>query len=303
MKGSEVGQSISQYAVRVVAPALASNQPSKPNKRLILLLSLCSGGAVGLSLALGSKFFDTSLKTVDEAERALGLRAIGAIPTRRRTRLADSRVLLIDRPHSAVAETFRALRTALRFAVRKEDYRTILFTSAIPEEGKSFCAINFSVALAQQGYVTLLIDGDLRLPSVGSVFFPGKELIGTSDVLRATSAASEAIHPTTIANLSVMPGGTPPPNRAELMTEAALAELLRQVRSRFQRIVIDTAPVHAVAEPLLMAAQADVVCFVVRAGKTKAPVAARAIENLRQSGASIPGFILNGLPTNNGQYY
>lgn len=303
MKEAEIGQGVSQHAVRVVAPALLPIQPSKPNKRLILLLSLCIGGMIGLSLTLGARFLDNSLKTVDEAEEALGLRAVGAIPTGRKATLADARRLLIERPQSAVAETFRSLRTALRFTASKDDYRTILFTSSIPGEGKSFCAINYAVSLAQQGCRTLIIDADLRLPSVGGVFFPGKRLHGTSEVLRKNVPLEEAICMTDVENLCVLPAGKGVRNPAELVTESAFGELLREAAALFDRVVIDTAPVHAVAETLLMAPQADVICFVVRAAQTKRPVAARAIANLKQAGAHLPGFVLNGLPTGNAGYY
>jgi len=195
------------------------------------------------------------------------------------------------------------LRTALHFAANNGDYQTILITSGVPGEGKSFCAINYAIALAQQGFSTLLIDADLRLPSVGGVFSCGKEIPGLSEVLEGACPLAEAAQLTTIANLSVMTAGARVANPGELVTSAQFAGILREARERFDRVVIDTAPVHAVAETLLMAPQADVVCLVVRAASTQANVAARAVEVLRQSGAKIPGFILNGLPVRHGGYY
>jgi Mrp family chromosome partitioning ATPase len=108
---------------------------------------------------------------------------------------------------------------------------------------------------------------------------------------------------TDVENLCVLPAGKAVRNPADLVSESAFGELLREAAARFDRVVIDTAPVHAVAETLLMAPPADVVCFVGRAAQTKTPVAARAIANLKQAGAHLPGFVLNGLPTGNAGYY
>lgn len=303
LKEAQIGQGISQHAVHVVAPGLVPDRPSKPNKRLILLLSICAGFAVGLTVALGSSLLDDSFKTVNQAEQALGLRSLGAIPARAKTDLEEAGRLLVEKPQSAIAECFRALRTALHFAAGENDYRVLLFTSAIPGEGKSFCAINYAVALAQQNYRTLLIDADLRLPSIGKVFLGAEQGPGLSELLLGRSELDRAVCLTSIENLSVLTAGAPVSNPAELVSNAPLDELLEVALERFDRVVIDTAPVHAVSETLVLASEAKAVCLVVRAGRTPALVAARALQRLRECGAHVPGFILNGLPTRNGGYY
>jgi Mrp family chromosome partitioning ATPase len=113
----------------------------------------------------------------------------------------------------------------------------------------------------------------------------------------------ETVRATTIDNLSIITAGKPVEHPAELVGSAPLADVLKNALERFDRIVIDTAPVHAVSETLVIASQVDAICFIVRAGLTPAPVAARAIQRLRESGATVPGFILNGLPIKNGGYY
>jgi capsular exopolysaccharide synthesis family protein len=303
VKESEVGQGISQHAVNVVSPPSLPDRPSKPKRPLILLLSLATGTAIGLTVAMGSSLFDGSLRTVDQAEHALGMRSLGAIAKRPKTPIETVRRLLVDRPHSIVAENFRALRTALHFAGPKEGFRTIAITSAIPGEGKSFCAINYAIALAQHGYNTLLIDADLRLPTVACAFFGGERGVGLSDLLLARAEFDDAVRTTTIDNLSVMTAGAPAEHPAELVGSGPFPELLRSVQERFDRIVIDTAPVLAVSETLHIASQVDAVCFVVRAAHTPAAASTRALQRLRESGAKVPGFVLNGLPTKNGGYY
>ncbi len=116
----------SPQSIRVVAPALLPDNPSKPNKRLILLLAVFAGAAIALSLVLVLHLMDGSLTTVDQAERALGLRSLGAVPLRPKTKLAQTGRLLIDRPNTAVAEAFRGLRTALHFAALPDGCRTVL---------------------------------------------------------------------------------------------------------------------------------------------------------------------------------
>ena len=303
LKESEIGQELSQHTVRVVTPPLLPERPAKPNKRLILLLSICGGIAVGLTWALGSNLLDRSLKTVDQAEQALGLRSLAAIPRRMRTSLDDARRILSDKPQSAIAESFRGLRTALQFVAPEDGLRTLLFTSAIPDEGKSFCAINCAIAFAQQGHRTLLIDGDLRLPSIGPAFLGCGSLPGVIELVCGTCQFDEATHATSVKNLSVLPAGRAVANPAELVSRSRLAELLRLAGTRFDRIVIDTAPVLAVSETQVLASAADAVCLVVRSGKTPAPVVLKALQRLRDSGARVAGFVLNGLPTRNGGYY
>jgi len=303
VKESQIGQSVSQHTVRVVAPALLPYRPIKPNKRLILLLSVCGGIALGLTLALGTSLLDASLKTVDQAEHALGLRSLTAIPKRAKTSLEQARKILIEKPHSAVAEAFRGLRTALHFVPPGDGLRTLLFTSAVPGEGKSFCAVNYAIALAQQGHRTLLIDADLRLPSIGSAFLGKGPAVGLTEMIRGACDLGEAARLTSIENLSVLAAGARVNNPAELVDRDRFAELLRTVLTRFDRVVIDSAPVLAVSETLVFASLADAVCFVVRSGTTPAPVAARALLRLRESGARVPGFVLNGLPIRHGGYY
>jgi capsular exopolysaccharide synthesis family protein len=174
----------------------------------------------------------------------------------------------------------------------------------VPGEGKSFCSINLAVALAQQGLRTLLLDADLRLGSIGEVLLGNAELAGVSDVLRARCEFDQAVHLTNIQNLSVMPAGARMASPAEILGGTHFAdEVLRTALARFDRVIIDTAPVHAVSDTLLFARHADAVCLVVRAGKTPAPAVVRALGKLRDSGAKVLGAVLNSLPRRGGYYY
>ncbi len=303
MKETDVAQGVSKYAVSVVAPASLPGSPVKPNKRAVLLFSIAAGLALGLALTLGQHLFDDTFKTVDQAESALGLRSLAAIPTRSKKPLDQVRRFLVEAPQSSITEAFRTLRTALLFTGRAGGYRSIIFTSAVPGEGKSFCASNYAVALALQGHTTLLIDADLRLPSIGAAFL-GKEISpGLGDLLSGDADLAAVTHPTDIENLSVLPAGSRVSLPAELLGRADLPALIASALTRFDRVVIDTAPVHAVSETLLITPHAESVCLVVLAGKTPAAAVKRAFEKVRGSGANIVGFILNGLPPRNGGFH
>ena len=304
LKESDVGQSVSPYAVRIIAPATLPERPVKPNKPIVLLLSLCGGLALGLSTALGLHVLDRSLRTVDQAEQALGLRSLAAIPRHPRVDLVASRRLLRQKPHSAVAEAFRALRTTLMVRGKERGLRSVLFASAIPGEGKSFCAIHYAVALAGQGFRTLLIDADLRLPSVGPAFLgAGSTVTGFTEILRDECVFEDAVHLTDVENLFLLPAGRIVGNPTELLGKGDLAAFMQEALARFDRVVIDTAPVHAVSETAFLVPHADAVCLVVRAGLTPLAAGVRAREKLRESGAKVPGFILNGLPLRGGYHY
>jgi capsular exopolysaccharide synthesis family protein len=304
LKATDVAQGVSPYAVRVVSPAALPEHPIRPRKAMILLLSLSGGLAAGLAIAFGSRAFDRSLRTVDQAEAALGLRSLAAIPRQPGAELVEARRLLLEKPHSALAEAFRGLRTTLLFAGGERAGRSVLFASAIPREGKSFCAINYAVSLAGYGFRTLLVDADLRLPAIGRAFL-GSASSGTglAEVLAGASPLDAAIHVTDIANLSILPAGRIVPDPAKLLGGADLAAFMEQALARFDRVVIDTAPVHAVSETMLLVPSVEVVCFVVRAGGPPEHAVLKALEKLRACGASVPGFVLNDLPLRGGYYY
>ena len=252
---------------------------------------------------LGLYALDNSIRTIDQAERAFGLPSLGAIPKQRKVGLRETPHLLATQPQSAVAEAFSALRTTLLIGNKAGAPKTILFASAVPAEGKTFCAINYAVALAQQGFRTLLIDADLRLPSLARAFFGGEQPRGMTDLLAGNCVVADVVLATDIENLSVLPAGPVVRHSAALVGNADLVELLRSARQGFDRVVIDTAPVHAVSETVFFAPHVDAICLVVRAGHTPAAAVARALQKLRQSGARVAGIVLNGLPLRGGNYY
>jgi capsular exopolysaccharide synthesis family protein len=172
-----------------------------------------------------------------------------------------------------------------------------MFTSALPGEGKTFCAINYAAACAQQGLRTLLIDADLRLRSVARVLLSDDSREGVADILRDQTDWRDCVQTTRVAGLSVISAGQRVPNPLELLAGGRFDMLLHEVRQQFDRVIIDSAPVNAVSDPLLLAKGTEAVCLVVRYGRTSRHAAARALEKLRDAEANVCGYVLDGVPT------
>jgi capsular exopolysaccharide synthesis family protein len=203
------------------------------------------------------------------------------------------------------AESFSTLSTSISLLNDGPGRRKILFTSAHAGEGKTFCAINCAASFAQLGLKTLLIDADFRLPSVGGIFLGRKNAPGMSDLLLEQAHLGQSVHLTEIENLYVMPAGQRVPRPAELFSKPRLSAILDRVTNDFDRVVIDTAPVHLVSDTLLLVKHVHYVCLVIRAGETPAEDVLRTARRLAEAGAPPVGFVWNQVKPPKGyhQYY
>jgi capsular exopolysaccharide synthesis family protein len=187
---------------------------------------------------------------------------------------------------------------------KEESRKVTLFTSALPEEGKTFCSVNFASSLAQQGHKTLLIEADLRRPSVErSVYGKKIDQPGVTEFLTGQKSLDEVVQPGPVDNLSVIVSGARAPNPAELLSEGGFSDLIDQAKLRFDRVVVDTAPIHAVSDALTILDRIDTVCLVVRAGRTPKRSIPRAINLLKTAGASVAGVIMNRMPRRKAHFY
>lgn len=215
-------------------------------------------------------------------------------------------IATIEEPESGLAEAYRTLRVSISMLGPEEERRVLLFVSAIPEEGKTYTSLNTAVVFAQQGLKTLLIDSDLRRPSLHKALLSVETLPpGLTDYFSGNSRLPSIIIPTEIENLSLIPAGRRAPNPAELLSSADIPKLLAQLLKRYDRIVIDSAPVNAVSDTLIMAPHADKTILVIRAGKTPRKAILRSVHLLQKAQAKVAGFVLNRLPTGRaaGYYY
>lgn len=276
--------------------------PSWPMPAQVLVASGGAGLGIGLALVYLIFFLDRSIKTVTQVESKLGLPVMAAVTMKKSAGRAGA-LQAWKEPHGGVAEAFRSLRAMATLLGREEERRSFLITSALPTEGKTFCSSNYALSLALQGKRTLLIDADLRRPSVSGVFF-GKSLKpGLTEYLVGKASLDEAAHDTEVELLKVLPAGERSPNPAELLTGSAMKSLLEEALNHYDRVIIDTAPVVAVSDTLLIAPLVDTVFLVAQWGKTPMVVVQRAVDSLRNAGRSPSGIVLNKLPVNSRSHY
>lgn len=282
--------------MHIFEPAQVPMEPKQARKSKTLCLGMVGGIVLGMVLSFGLHMMDSSVKTVDQAEDVLGLTVLAAIPRQGQSRLRESGLALIKAPGSPVAEAFRSLRTSIFLAGKSKGRKIILFTSALSGEGKTFCSTNYATSLAQQGLSTLLIDADLRSPMIRTVMLSNRKVAGLGELLSRKCNAAAATHESEIENLWVMPAGDLLPNPAELLARTDVGEIVRQLGDKFERIVIDTAPVTAVSDTLLLLEHAQAICLVTNAGKTPRKWIMRAIKLITEAGSRPVGIILNQLP-------
>lgn len=288
---------------KIIEPASLPTYPVRPNKRMILAYALVLGLAISVGLVWLIQQLDNSIKSVDHAERVFGLPVLGAIPKNKLITDGKGRLFITDDPQSLCAEAFRTLRAALGLLGRDEDRKVVLFTSAVPSEGKSFTGANYAVAQAQQGKKTLIIDLDLRKPSLSETFGVSSNQIGATDVMLGREPFEKAVQTTRFENLFLMTAGKMVPNPAELLAGPWAKQLIGEACKRYDKVVLDNAPVNAVSDTLLICKEAQTICLVMHARRTPVRVVSRALEMLRRAGGKPSGVVLNFLPGSAGAGY
>lgn len=212
---------------------------------------------------------------------------------KRKTKLTTDRLLYLNDPKSAFAEGYRTLRTNIRYSAVNRELHTLMVTSSEAGEGKTTTVANLAVAMAQEGKRVLLIDGDLRHPSVHRFFGISNE-IGLTDVLIRQRKSSEVIRHFPKLALDVMPAGTTPPNPAELLGSERMSRLLTRYQRDYDIVLIDSPPILPVTDGQLLARLVDGVLLVLRAGEVPCEHARKAKQLLGHVGANVIGAVLNG---------
>jgi polysaccharide biosynthesis transport protein len=306
--------------IRVVDPALAPGGPSRPQKARNILLAFLIGLVGGVGLALFREYLDNTVKSPDDIEALTGLPSLAVVPAMpglnahqgRLSRRAGEggspgRIELLSyaQPKSQISEAFRALRTSLLLSQAEHPPQVILVTSALPREGKTTAAVNLAVTLAQLGDRTLLMDSDLRKPGIRRALnlTLGKD-VGLSSYLAGVSSLDEATiqHPT-ITNLSALTTGPVPPSPADLLSSHRMREAIAELRRRFKFIVIDSPPVMAATDAVILSALTDGVLLVVRSGETPKEAFTRTRDLLAAVKCRLLGVVLNAVDSSAPDYY
>ena len=284
---------------RIVDLSLVPGKPYKPNKKaaLTIVVLLSFGFAVGAAFLY--ERLDNTIKSSAEAALRLGIPALGALPKLQTDGKKDRTPLraFIDNDQSVFAEVVRTIRTGVLLSGLDEPHKVIVVTSSIPGEGKSTVAMNLAYAMSHMANV-LLIDADMRRPSIADVCDLGANAKGLSQFTAGTAKISETVHKLPDSRLSVMPAGVLPPNPLELLSSARFQDVLQTLAKAFDHIVIDSAPTMAVSDSQVLSRYASGVVYVVQADSTPCPLAKTGIDRLKQVDATLIGVVLNKVTVN-----
>ena len=285
-----------------IEAAFYPNKPIRPKPINNTMLA----GAVGLMLAAGIifliEYLDDTLKTPDDVQRHLGLPVIGYIAEMKVSDKSAEALYVAKQPRSPVTEAFRALRTNLEFAGVNQPLRTLLVTSPGPNEGKTTTAINLAAIIAQGDKNVILLDADMRRPRVHR-FLSLPNQIGLSDLFRGNLELQSVMRDVeNTPNMQAITSGNLPPNPAELLGSVRMDQILDQVVSSAEMVIIDSPP-SLVSDATILSAKVDGVVLVFQPGKTEVSTAQASLELLERAGAKVLGVILNRIPRNRADYY
>ena len=268
--------------------------PSAPNTPLIIAIGALFGLALGLAAAALRWTLDDRVRSVEDVERVVEAPALGGIALDPQAAVNPLIVAASARDHRA--EAFRALRTNVKFLAVDGAPLALVITSSGPGEGKSTTAVNLAIAFADSGARVALIDADQRLPRIAE-YLSVEGAVGLTEVLIGRVAASEAMQRWGAGTLFVLPSGTVPPNPAELLGSASMTDLLTDLKSAFDIIIIDTPPVGLVTDAAVLAHRADGAILVAAAGKTHSARLDDAVSSIESIGARVLGTVVTMLPT------
>ena len=285
--------------VRLMDRAVVPGAPFTPDVRRNYMLSTLAGLLLAVGLVLAIDYLDDTVKTPEDITRRLKLPFLGLVPAVK----GNNHPLLSQEVPHEFGEAFRALRTSLVFSSGTEGTRVIGLTSAQPLEGKTTTACNMAIALAYGGSRVLLIDADMRRPSVSRTLGIENN-VGLSHLLTGQATARQAIRRTNVQNLWVMTAGMTPPNPSELLASDRMKTLVSNVQTGpFDWVIIDTPPVLAVTDAVIIAPWLSGVVFVIGSEMTQRRLAERAVETLLTSRPHVLGAVLNRVDIIRNKYY
>lgn len=312
-------QGMAASNIRVVDPATVPLRPDSPKIALNLALAVILGLMLGVGVAFFQAYIDNTLKSAEDVERHLSLPSLGEIPSIRSLKNgsaysysgytedldkdANPELVSLEHPRSALAEAYRSLRTAVLLSRPGGHPKTILVTSSVPGEGKTTSALNLAVAFAQAGKKTLLVDADLRRPRLANLLGLDQDRGLVHFLTGSRTELKELVQKTQVKGLWALPCGPRPPNPAELLSGDQTERLMSVFRNSFDVVVIDSPPVMAVTDPLVLLPFTDGVVFVVHGNKTPYPLAQRASRKIRDVQGTILGVALNNVEPERGGYY
>ncbi len=292
LKEADLAGEVREPDIRVLEAARLPRAPIGPHAYRALGVATVLGLCFGLGFAWVAESLDRTLRSPEDVQRELGLPTLAVV---QKLPDAGDRSLVAESPGCVAGEVFRSLRTNLRFSHVDLPRRVVLVTSTGPEEGKSTVLSNLAVSLAHSGRRTLVIDTDLRRPSIHRFFrIPSDR--GLADLLAGDATPEETILASHVQGLDVLPCGTQAPNPAELIESIRLQELLARLREGYDYVLLDSPPSGGLIDSSLMCSLSDGLLFVVEPGRFDLRVVRAALRQLERAGGRIYGVVLNKAP-------
>jgi capsular exopolysaccharide synthesis family protein len=273
--------------VEIIDRAEPGFRPVKPKKFLNIGLGVLCGLVMGVGLAFFIEYLDTSVKTIDDVERALQAPVLGVIPQ-------NVGHIIFEGPDSPHAEAYRVLRTNILFSLKDPKLNTITIVSAGAGEGKSTTIFNLATVFAQNGSRVLVVDSDLRRPSLHKILKVSNS-IGLTNVLMKQNTLEEVIQTSSLASLDFMPSGKLPSSSMGVLSSAQMKELIRDLKRRYDYVFFDSPPIMGVSDASILASEVDSVLQVIQYRRYPQPMTIRAKQMIEKVGGNLLGIVLNNI--------
>lgn len=279
---------------RVLQPAFQPGGPIAPQKNSIVFMAFLISMAIGVALAVIIELLDAGFRSVHQLEQMAGAPALGMVPFQANKLSRNKRPwdTVLDKPNSSFAEAIRTIRTGLLLSSVDHPPRTVLVTSSVPGEGKTTTALALASAAAASGQRTIIVDCDMRQPALHANLGVKNEL-GLSDYLTGNAALEDLIHIDDRSGLHYICAGRLPPSPTDLLGSNRMKQLLQQLSAAFQMVMLDTPPILAVSDALLLVRSVDKTIFVVRWERTRRDIAVNGLKSVYDAGARVGGLVLS----------
>ncbi len=281
--------------VTIIDQAQPAKAPARPNKTLNIILGIVIGLMVGVGLAFFIEYLDTSVKTIDDVERALQAPVLGVIPQ-------NVGHLIDEGVESQHAEAYRVLRTNLLFSRKDERLNSVVVVSAGAGEGKSTTVVNLATVFAQSGQRVLLVDSDLRRPTLHKVLKVGNS-VGLTNYLLKQNTLEEVIQRTSIPTLDLMASGKLPSSSMNILGSAAMKDLVAELKQRYDFVFFDSPPIMGVSDAAILASEIDMVIQVIQYRRYPQPMNIRAKQMIEKVGGTLIGIVLNNINMSQDESY
>jgi capsular exopolysaccharide synthesis family protein len=281
--------------VEITKIAEPGKDPVRPNKTLNITLGLIFGLIMGVGLAFFIEYLDTSVKTIDDVERAFQAPVLGVIPQ-------NVGYLIDEGPESRYAEAYRVLRTNILFSRKDEKLTTIVIVSAGAGEGKSTTALNLATVFAQAGQRVLIVDSDLRRPTLHKLLRVGND-IGLTNYLLKQNSLPEVIQTTSVPTLHFMASGKLPSSSMSILNSAQMKDMVAELKQRYDFILFDSPPILGVSDASILASEMDMVVQVIQYRRYPQPMNIRAKQVIEKVGGTFIGIVLNNINMSQDESY